>query len=135
MKNYISENISYLVNKMRCSQDEFGAIFDLKRSVISQYIKEKSQPKIETIQRICEYFEITIDDFINRSLEEVKQNVVNEPLNTEYQINRKDESKIISLLESALKDKDNIIAAKDKIIENLEEQVLYFRTGSDKSAG
>lgn len=135
MKNYISENISYLVNKMRCSQDEFGALFDLKRSVISQYIKEKSQPKIETIQRICDYFEITIDDFINRSLEEIKQNTFNEPLNTEYQINRKDESKIISLLESALKDKDNIIAAKDKIIENLEEQVLYFRTGSDKSAG
>lgn len=134
MKNYISENISYLVNKMRCSQDEFGAIFDLKRSVISQYIKEKSQPKIETIQRICEYFEITIDDFINRSLEEIKQNVANESP-TEYQIHKKDENKIISLLESALKDKDNIIAAKDKIIENLEEQVLYFRTGSDKSAG
>jgi transcriptional regulator with XRE-family HTH domain len=133
MKNYISENISYLVNKMRCSQDEFGALFDLNRSVISQYIKEKSQPKIETIQRICEYFEITIDDFINRSLQDVKNNLINEP-GTEYQINKKDENKIISLLENALKDKDNIIAAKDKIIENLEEQVLYFRTGSDKSA-
>jgi transcriptional regulator with XRE-family HTH domain len=134
MKNYISENISYLVNKMRCSQDEFGALFDLNRSVISQYIKEKSQPKIETIQRICEYFEITIDDFINRSLEDVKNKIVNEP-REEYHINKKDENKIISLLENALKDKDNIIAAKDKIIENLEEQVLYFRTGSDKSAG
>lgn len=133
MKNYISENISYLVNKMRCSQDEFGALFDLNRSVISQYIKEKSQPKIETIQRICEYFEITIDDFINRSLEDVKNKIVNEP-REEYHINKKDENKIISLLENALKDKDNIIAAKDKIIENLEEQVLYFRTGSDKSA-
>ena len=117
MKNYISENISYLVNKMRCSQDEFGALFDLNRSVISQYIKEKSQPKIETIQRICEYFEITIDDFINRSLQDVKNNLINEP-GTEYQINKKDENKIISLLENALKDKDNIIAAKDKIIEN-----------------
>ncbi len=135
MKIYISENIDYLIKKSRFSQKDFGDLFDLKANVVSQYVKNISYPKIETIQKICSYFEITIDDFINRSLEEVKQNTFNEPLNTEYQINRKDESKIISLLENALKDKDDIIAAKDKIIENLEEKVLYFRTGSDKSAG
>ena len=128
MKNYISENISYLVNKMRCSQDEFGAIFDLKRSVISQYIKEKSQPKIETIHRICEYFEITIDDFINRSLEEVKENknsYVNEPPSV-YEISK--ESEIVTLLKNTIKDKDKIIAA-------LEEQVMYYRLPHEKSSG
>ena len=68
MKNYISENISYLVKKMNCSQDEFGEIFDLKKSSISSYVSKKAQPKIETIQKICEYFNITIDDFINKDL-------------------------------------------------------------------
>lgn len=127
MKNYISENISYLVNKMRCSQDEFGAIFDLKRSVVSQYIKEKSQPRIETIQRICAHFQITIDDFINKSLEEVKNNIVNEPP-AAYQINKHDENKIIVLLENTIKDKDKIIAT-------LEEQVMYYRYPNEKSSG
>lgn len=134
MKIYISENIEYLIRKSRFSQKEFGDLFELKANVVSQYVKNISYPKIETIQRICEYFEITIDDFINRSLEEKKENQLNES-RTEYQINRKDESKIILLLENTLKDKDNIIAAKDKIIETLEEKVLYFRSGGDKSVG
>ncbi|CAM4175436.1 MULTISPECIES: helix-turn-helix domain-containing protein [Flavobacterium] len=72
MENYISENISYLVTRMRSSQDELGAIFDLKRGTINTYISKKAQPKIDTIQRICEYFDITIDAFINTSLEETK---------------------------------------------------------------
>ena len=133
MKIYISENIDYLIRKSRFSQKEFGDLFDLKPNVVSQYVKNISYPKIETIQKVCSYFEITIDDFINRSLEE-KIKTLNEP-GTKYEINLKEDNKIISLLENALKDKDNIIAAKDKIIENLEEQVLYFRTGHDKSAG
>lgn len=125
MKNYISENILYLVNKMRCSQDEFGAIFDLKRSVVSQYIKEKSQPKIETIQKICAHFEITIDDFINRPLEE-KRNQVNEPKEIYHKVT--EESKVITLLENTIKDKDKIIAA-------LEEQIMYYRLPHEKSSG
>lgn len=134
MKNYISENISYLVTKMRCSQDEFGSLFDLNRSVISQYIKEKSQPKIETIQRICDYFEISIDDFINKSLEEVKKNTLNEP-GSKYEINKQEESKIIQYLERVINDKDKIIESKDKIIETLEFQLSYFRSNGDKSVG
>lgn len=70
MKNYISENISYLVTKMRGSQDDLGSIFDLKRGTINTYISKKAQPKIETIQKICDYFDITIDAFINTPLED-----------------------------------------------------------------
>ena len=70
MKNYIPENISYLVNKMKISQNEFGAIFDLKNGAINSYLVKKALPKIETIQKICDYFDITIDAFINTSLEE-----------------------------------------------------------------
>ncbi|WP_130736931.1 helix-turn-helix transcriptional regulator [Flavobacterium sp. J27] len=83
MKNYISENISYLVAKMRGSQDELGSIFDLKRGTINTYISKKAQPKIETIQKICDYFDITIDAFINTSLEETNggKNVKNATLN------------------------------------------------------
>ena len=68
MNNFIGINISYLVDKLNCTQDEFGALFDLKRGNVNQYVKEKAQPKIETIQKICKHFEISIDDFINLDL-------------------------------------------------------------------
>jgi len=72
MKNYISENISYLVKKSKLTQDDFGLSFDLKKGVINQYIQGKSLPKIETIQKICSHNQITIDDFINLDLSEQK---------------------------------------------------------------
>lgn len=84
MKNFISENLVYLVNKIRVSQDEFGRMFDLSRGLVNQYVKDKSQPKIDTIQKICAHFDITIDDFINRKLEDIKPGAINEPL-TKYE--------------------------------------------------
>lgn len=68
MKNFISINIIYLVHKSRLGQDDFGIMFDLKRGAINSYCTNKALPKIETIQRICLHFEITIDDFINKDL-------------------------------------------------------------------
>lgn len=68
MKNYIAENILYFVKLSKLSQDDFGAMFDLKRGSINSYASGKSLPKVETIQKICIYFKVTIDDFINLDL-------------------------------------------------------------------
>lgn len=132
MKIYISENIDFLIRKSRFSQKEFGDLFDLKPNVVSQYVKNISYPKIETIQKICAYFEITIDDFINESLQELKENRVNEPTEIYNKVN---ENEVVSLLRSRLEDKDKIIEAKNKIIDTLEFQVDYYRSGGDKSVG
>lgn len=121
MKNYISENILFLISKIKCSQDEFGKMFSLNRGNISQYINEKTQPKIETIQKICAYFEISIDDFINKRLSEVQQNVVSEPKSV---YKKEEESEIILLLRESIND-------KNKIIESLEKE-LAAHTGAVK---
>jgi len=68
MKNFIGLNIKYLCENDFLSQDEFGAKFGLKKSVIGTYIREISYPKIEVIQKICEEYKITIDEFINNDL-------------------------------------------------------------------
>lgn len=66
--NYIGLNISYLVNRESMGKDAFGESFDLKRGTIGTYISGKALPKIETIQKICESYNISIDDFINTNL-------------------------------------------------------------------
>lgn len=68
MKNYIGLNIKYLCENNFLSQDEFGAKFGLKKSVIGTYIREISFPKIEVIQKICEEYNLTIDELINYDL-------------------------------------------------------------------
>ena len=56
MKNFIGLNIKYLCENNFLSQDEFGAKFGLKKSVIGTYVRGISYPKIEIIQKICEEF-------------------------------------------------------------------------------
>jgi transcriptional regulator with XRE-family HTH domain len=68
VKNFISLNISYLCKENKLTQKDFGELFDLKQNVVSSYIKENATPKVETIQQICEHFNISIDDFINKNM-------------------------------------------------------------------
>jgi len=68
MKNFIGLNIKYLYEENKLSQNEFGEIFDLKKGVVSTYVNGKTNPQVETIQKICDHFNISIDDFINKNL-------------------------------------------------------------------
>ena len=109
MENFISKNITYLVNKLGCSQDEFGALFNLNRGNINQYVKEKTQPKIDTIQKICKHFDILIDDFINFDLSEKT-----------YRNNIQAAGFIEEPNAELYGDKDKIIMAQEKTIATLE---------------
>lgn len=126
IKNYISINISHLLRKSNLSQEDFGTFFELGKGLVSNYIHERALPKIETIQRICLHFEITIDDFINTDLSAAKPYATrggellysNEEIQQPYVIS----PRYVDLLEKSIED-------KDKIIKSLEEKLQ----GGDKS--
>lgn len=118
LKNYIANNILFLYRKEKnLTQDEFGSNFELNRGAITNYVNNKALPKIETIQRICLHYNISIDDFINNDLSKIeiqrKQGFVNEPPEGYGII----DLKYVELLENTVKD-------KDKIIKALEEKIL-----------
>ena len=68
MENHIGLNIKYLCEENKLTQNEFGELFSLKNGVVGTYVRGKTNPQIETIQKICEHFKISIDDFINKNL-------------------------------------------------------------------
>jgi HTH-type transcriptional regulator/antitoxin PezA len=125
MNNFISENIAFLVKKHDLAIDDFGNLFDLTRGVTGQYIRKSSLPKIITIQKICEYYKLSIDDFINKDLSAIKPYAIKEgnllyaaEQNEPYMIS----PRYVELLEKSIQD-------KDKIIKSLEEKLQ----GEDKS--
>uniref|UniRef100_UPI00260226ED helix-turn-helix domain-containing protein n=1 Tax=Flavobacterium sp. TaxID=239 RepID=UPI00260226ED len=61
-------NIKYLCENNFLSQDEFGAKFGLKKSVVGTYIRGVSYPKIEIMQKICEEYNLTLDELVNEDL-------------------------------------------------------------------
>lgn len=65
---FISKNIKYLLKKEDLGKDAFGKLFNLNRGTIGSYIEGKSNPKIETLQKIASRYDLLIDDLVNRDL-------------------------------------------------------------------
>lgn len=116
MKNYIAENIHYLVKKTGFFQDDFGAIFGIKKGVTRAYIIKTRTPQIETIQKICAHFDIYVDDFLYIPLEQTCS------LSTVLYAN-KIESDII-------KKQSKLIAAMEEEIAILNSQIISPRSQS-----
>lgn len=120
IKNYISENISYLLKNSNLSQDDFGQLFDVGKGLISNYINKRALPKIETIQKMCNLYKITIDDFVNTDLSDKKYKVNN----SKMMLNEPQEgygvysTKYVSLLEKTIEDKETIINTLKEKYEN-----------------
>jgi transcriptional regulator with XRE-family HTH domain len=113
MKNYISLNIKHLCDKNILNQDDFGLLFGLKKSVVGTYVREISTPKIEIIQKICAYYQISIDDFVNTDLSAGKP-YATKGGNLLYTEEKRPDPYIISpryveVLEKSLEDKEKII--------------------------
>lgn len=65
--NYIKLNIKYLRDSVNLTQGAFGEVFGYTRDNIASY-ERGSDPKIDLIQKIVNYFHISLEDFINRDL-------------------------------------------------------------------
>ncbi len=93
IENFIPLNINYLVDTEKIGKDAFGKLFGLNRGAISSYIEGKSKPKIETLQKISEKYDITLDDLVNKELSKKENH-----LTTRYNPGNESEPNITELL-------------------------------------
>ena len=66
---YISTNLKYLRGKRGMTQVGLAEKLDKTSAAVSDYEKGKSTPPMEVAFRICELFNITLDDFARRDLQ------------------------------------------------------------------
>ncbi|WP_256006561.1 XRE family transcriptional regulator [Pedobacter deserti] len=64
----ISSNLKYLRKKKGLTQQQFADIMEIKRSLIGAYEEDRAEPKYDLLKKIAEYFELTIDEFINENI-------------------------------------------------------------------
>ncbi len=50
------------------TQTEFAKIFDLKRTALGSYEEGRAEAKIDTIIKIADYFNLTLDELIRKEL-------------------------------------------------------------------
>jgi len=66
--SFFGKNIRKIRNVKNMSQQAFADLFNLKRGTLGAYEEERSEPKIETILKIANYFSITVDDLLTKEL-------------------------------------------------------------------
>ncbi len=62
------KNIKKIRSVKSVSQQTFAELFDLKRGTLGAYEEGRSEPKIETLIKIANYFSIPIDDLLTKEL-------------------------------------------------------------------
>src|ERR1700744_3263040 len=66
----ISSNIKFLRKKKGLTQQQFADQIGIKRSLVGAYEEERAEPKYDLLKNIASFFEITVDDFINETINE-----------------------------------------------------------------
>lgn len=66
--DFFAKNILYLRHQRNMLQGEFGKLFGLVGSQISNYEKGISYPLVKVAMKICEEFDCTLDDLFMRDM-------------------------------------------------------------------
>ena len=68
---FFSENLKYLRKQKNGgqSQENLAACLDLTRAAIMAYESGRAEPRLEVLNKIANYFDITLEKLINSNLE------------------------------------------------------------------
>jgi len=66
--SFFGKNIKKIRGVKGLSQQAFAEVFDLKRATLGAYEEGRSEPKIDTIIKIANYFSISIDGILTSEL-------------------------------------------------------------------
>lgn len=66
--SFFGKNIKKIRSVKGLSQQAFAELFDLKRGTLGAYEEGRSEPKIDTIIKIANYFSIQLDDLLTSEL-------------------------------------------------------------------
>ena len=95
--SFVGENIKKIRQAKKLSQADLSKLFDLARASVGAYEEGRSEPKIETLIAMANFFGISIDALLTRKLtiaEIFKFNRVNEKLDKVHQLKGRSGKKV-----------------------------------------
>lgn len=66
--SFFGKNIKKIRGIKKMSQQVFADLFNLKRATLGAYEEGRSEPKIDTIIKVANYFSISIDDILTNEI-------------------------------------------------------------------
>lgn len=66
--NYLGQNIKYLRKEKGLTQEQLSNKIGVKRAMVGAYEEGRAEPRLQTMQNICHYFKIGLDDLVGRDI-------------------------------------------------------------------
>ena len=64
----VGKRIAEIRKENRMSQEQFGQLFHVTRQTVSNWENAKSYPDLQTLVKISELFEITMDELLKENV-------------------------------------------------------------------
>ena len=69
----VGKRIAEIRKENRMSQEQFGQLFHVTRQTVSNWENAKSYPDLQTLVKISELFEITMDELLKENVPMVQK--------------------------------------------------------------
>ena len=66
--SFFGRNIKKIRVARKLTQTQFAELFDLKRTAIGAYEEGRAEAKIDTIIKIADYFDLTLDQLLRKEI-------------------------------------------------------------------
>jgi transcriptional regulator with XRE-family HTH domain len=66
--NYVKNNLKFLRKKEALTQEQLAVKIGVKRAMIGAYEEGRAEPRLHTLQHLAAYFQVRLDDFVNKDL-------------------------------------------------------------------
>jgi len=115
--NFISQNIKSLRNHFNLTQDDLAIKIDTKRHNIAQWEIGRAHPSVDFLQRMCEIFDIPLNDLITKEIDESYFNNAEEQTAIYFNSQSKSATELVRFLQEELHEKNKIIKSLLEIIQ------------------
>lgn len=105
--NYFSDNLRFLRKLNKITQFELAAALNISRATISAWEKQTRNPIVADVVRVCEYFNIPIEQMLGKdlSLDKDKTTAIynhHELISLFNQLNLEQQDKVLETIKSML---------------------------------
>lgn len=109
-------NLERIRKQHHISQTQLGTALGLTQQMISNYEKELSSPNMESLKKIAQYFEISVDQLIGHTPpKENKTSVDRRFLKYFQELTETDKEKCLTIIRTILEDREINLPDKDYI--------------------
>lgn len=97
----LGEKIKLLRKSKNLTQNELGTLLNVSFQAVSKWEKNASQPDIDTIKKLCEIFEVNVDDFLKDDFslkpnKEVVHKKIEKPITANQSVSTNEKALVLS---------------------------------------